>query len=102
MTKKNIFYKHPKEIVYIYGHLTKYGNTCLNYHWVERFGIEAIRTSLLEMGFDCNVRLDSENCPDSIYDYEYDQNRRIRVTYPILPCVIIEWKDHERRAKDIK
>ena len=85
-----------KEIEYLIEHLREHGNTVINYNYVERFTLERIKEDLRELGFDCDVRIDTKDCPDSIYDFEYDHNRRIRVTYPILPCVIISWKEYNK------
>lgn len=89
-----MFYSKPSEIAYIDYHLRKYGATCLNYNWIERFTKDEIIHDLAELGFDCTISVNSELCPDTIYDYEYDHNRRIRVVYPILPIVTIRWKDY--------
>ena len=85
-----------EEIDYLLKHLREYGNTVINFNYAERFTLKRIEDDLRELGFDCTVRVDSENCPDSIYDFEYDHNRRIRVTYPILPCLIITWKEYNK------
>lgn len=94
LSKTNMFYDNQPMVDYLQYHLEEYGNTCINYNYVERFGVEKVAEDLTELGYRCQVRVDASLCPDSIYDFEYDHNRRIRMVFPILPAVLIFWKDY--------
>ena len=94
LSQSNMFYKDESTVNYLHFHLENYGNTCLNYSYIERFGVEKLKQDLQELGYECRVKVDPELSPDSIYDYEYDHNRRVRMVYPILPSVLLYWEGY--------